>query len=257
MKNVVAYIRVSTDNQANDDKFGLEEQKNMIIEYCAKFDMKIIKWFSDIGESGAKYRPGFDEIIYGEVVNPPVEAVIVAKSDRVARDINVYFFYQGSLLRKGIELISISEDFGQFGVFANALKSFVITCAEMERRNINQRTSGGRRIKASAGGYSGGRTPFGYKAQNHQMVINEDEADIVRDIFNLKDKKGFTYQQICDYLNNAGKTNRSGTIFSISTIQVIYGNRKVYQGMYKYGKDSNWVKGVHKPILTEEVPNDN
>ncbi len=251
MKNVVAYIRVSTDGQIGEDKFGLEVQREQIIDYCKKNDMNILKWYSDEGESGAKYRPGFDEIVYGDVGNPPYEAVIVAKSDRVARDINVYFYYQGALLRKNIDLISICEDFGQFGVFANMLKAFTLTCAEMERENINKRTSAGRTVKSSKGGYSGGRTPFGYKAENHQMVIVPEEAEIVKDIFRLKDKESYTYKSICDYLNVRGKTNRSGTKFSISTIQVIYGNKKVYQGLYKYGKGSNWVKGVHEPILTD------
>ena len=86
--NVAAYIRVSTDGQCGDDKFGLDVQKQIINEYCAKNGMTILRWYMDEGESGAKERPGFDEIVYGEVSNPPTEAVIVAKSDRVARDIN-------------------------------------------------------------------------------------------------------------------------------------------------------------------------
>lgn len=253
MKNVVAYIRVSTDGQLGEDKFGLEAQRTQIIDYCAKNDMNILKWYSDEGESGAKYRPGFDEIVYGEVSNPPYEAVVVAKSDRVARDINIYFYYQGALLRKNIELISITEDFGQFGVFANMLKAFTITCAEMERENINKRTSAGRAVKSSKGGYSGGRTPYGYKAENHQMVLVSDEAEIVKIIFRMKDDEGITYKAICDYLNSLGKTNRSGTKFSISTVQTIYENKKVYQGWYKYGKNAEWVKGVHEPILKTQV----
>lgn len=252
MKNVVAYIRVSTDGQLGDDKFGLEAQREQIIEYCAKNDMNILKWYSDEGESGAKYRPGFDEIVYGEVSNPPYEAVVVAKSDRVARDINIYFYYQGALLRKNIELISICEDFGQFGVFANMLKAFTLTCAEMERENINKRTSAGRSVKSAKGGYSGGRTPFGYKAENHQMVLVPDEAEIVKTIFRMKDDEGLTYKTIVEHLNSEGKTNRSGTKFSISTIQTIYENMKVYQGYYRYGKNAEWVDGVHEPILAKE-----
>lgn len=58
-----------------------------------------------------------------------------------------------------------------------------------------------------------------------------------------------TYQTICDSLNEAGKTNRSGTKFSISTLQVIIGNEPLYQGMYRYGKGGEWVKGEHEPIL--------
>ncbi len=253
MKNVVAYIRVSTDGQVGEDKFGLDAQKEQIIEYCAKNDMNIVKWYSDEGESGAKYRPGFDEIVYGEVTNPPYEAVVVAKSDRVARDINIYFYYQGALLRKNIELISITEDFGQFGVFANMLKAFTLTCAEMERDNINKRTSAGRSVKSSKGGYSGGRPPYGYKAANHNLEIVPEEAEIVKTVFRMKDGEGKTYKNICDYLNSLGKLNRSGTKFSISTIQVIYENKKVYQGFYRYGKNADWVQGVHSPILAPDM----
>ena len=93
MKKVVGYIRVSTDGQCSEDKFGLEVQERQIREYAEKNDMEIVRWFKDEGESGAKERPGFDEIIYGEISNPPYEAVIVAKSDRVARDINIYYYY--------------------------------------------------------------------------------------------------------------------------------------------------------------------
>lgn len=246
--NVIAYIRVSTDGQVGEDKFGLDVQKQTIQDYCDKNGHIILKWFTDEGESGAKERPGFDEIVYGEVSNPPYEAVIVAKSDRVARDINVYYYYKMLLTKKNVSLISIAEDFGQFGVFANMLEAFTLCVAEMERDNINKRTSGGRKVKAARGGYSGGRPPYGYTPQNGKLVIVPDEAEIVRFVIQSKDN-GMTYQMICDALNKAGKTNRSGTKFSISTLQVIIDNKPLYQGMYRYGKDSEWTKGEHEPIL--------
>lgn len=252
MKNVVAYIRVSTDGQVGEDKYGLEAQKEEIEEYCRKNKFNIMKWYSDEGESGAKYRPGFDEIVYGEVGNPPVEAVVVAKSDRVARDINIYFYYQGALLRKGIELISITEDFGQFGVFANLLRAFTLQCAELERENINKRTSAGRIIKAGRGGYSGGRAPMGYRVQGGKLVVNEDEAKAVRRIFELRDN-GMPLLTIVDTINKEGYKTRGGKEFVISTVQSIVKNRKTYQGYYHYGKSGEWVNGEHEPILGEEL----
>ena len=245
---VVAYIRVSTDNQCGDDKFGLDVQRKNIMDYCTANGMEIVKWFSDEGESGAKERPGFDEIVYGDVSNPPYEAVVVAKSDRVARDINIYFYYKMLLLKKDIKLISIAEDFGQFGVFANMLEAFTLCVAEMERDNINKRTSGGRRVKASKGGYSGGQAPMGYKVQNGQLVINEDEAEAVRKIFEWRDG-GATLMSIVEELNDEGYHTRKGNKFVISTVQSIVNNRKTYEGWYRYGKDGEWVKGQHKPIL--------
>jgi site-specific DNA recombinase len=248
MKNVVAYIRVSTDGQCGDDKFGLEVQREQIIEYCSKNDMNILKWYTDEGESGAKEREGFDEIVYGDVNNPPYEAVVVAKSDRVARDINIYYYYKMLLIKKDIKLISIAEDFGQFGVFASMLEAFTLCVAEMERDNINKRTSSGRKAKASKGGYSGGRPPYGYTPLNGKLIIVPEEAEVVKYVIESKDK-GETFQRICDSLNAQGKTNRSGTKFSISTLQVIIDNKPLYQGMYRYGKDSEWIEGEHEPIL--------
>lgn len=252
MKNVVAYCRVSTDAQAGEDKFGIEAQKEQIMQYCAKNDMQISGWYIDEGKSGAKEdRPEFDKLIYGtDVQNPPVEALVVAKSDRVARDINIYFYYKHELLKKGMELVSVTEDFGQLGVFSDALEALVLVMAKMERENITKRTSGGRAVKAAKGGYSGGRPPFGYKPIGGVLTVIPDEADTVRKIFDMK-KDGATYKEICDELNAEGKTNRSGSKFSISTVQTILGNENTYKGLYRYGKTGKWVKGQHEPILKD------
>lgn len=249
MKNVVAYLRVSTDGQTGDDKFGLESQRQMIIDYCAKNELNILDWYTDEGISGATDdRPAFNRIVYGEVTNPPYEAVVVAKSDRIARDIYIYFAYRNELRKKNIDVISVTEDFGMFGVYAPILEAMLAAMAQVERQNINMRTSGGRKVKAAQGGYSGGRAPMGYKVQNGNLVINEDEAPTVRRAFELRDS-GMVLMNIVDTLNKEGYTTRNGKPFVISTVQSIINNRKTYEGWYHYGKDGEWVKGVHEPIL--------
>lgn len=248
MINVIGYTRVSTDGQTGEDKFGLDVQRKQIEEYAAAHDMTVVKWFCDEGESGAKERPGFDEIIYGEVSNPPYEAVVVAKSDRVARDINVYYYYKMMLMKKDVKLISICEDFAAFGVFAPMLEAFTLCVAEMERDNINKRTSAGRKVKAAQGGYSGGRAPMGYKVQDKKLVINPEESPAVLRAFALRDNH-MTLSAIVDALNREGYHTRNGKPFVISTVQSILNNRKTYEGYYRYGKDGEWVKGQHEPIL--------
>ena len=248
--DVIGYTRVSTDGQCGDDRFGLEVQRAAIEDYCRKNDMTIVRWISDEGESGAKERPGFDEIVYGEVSNPPYQAVVVAKTDRVARDINVYYYYKMMLTKKDIKLISIAEDFGQFGVFSSMLEAFTICCAQMERENITKRTSSGRAQKAKQGGYAGGSAPMGYKVVDHKLVINEEEAEVVRFIFKNK-AEGNSMRGTVSALNSAGYKTRNGKPFVISTVQSIWNNEKTYRGYYKYGKDGEWVKGQHEPILNE------
>ena len=112
------------------------------------------------------------------------------------------------------------------------------------------RTSSGRRVKAKAGGYSGGRSPYGYKVENGQLVLNESEVPIVKMVFEGLDA-GRTLWDIADSLTAAGLTTRKGTAFRESNVRSIRDNRPFYEGMYKYGKDMNWVKGVHTPILTK------
>ena len=45
--NVVGYLRVSTDEQGADDKFGLDAQREKIQRYCDKNGMRIVKWYQD------------------------------------------------------------------------------------------------------------------------------------------------------------------------------------------------------------------
>lgn len=254
MRNAVAYMRVSTNGQAREDAFGLDAQKEQIVEYCKANDIKILDWFIDEGVSGADARkPGLDAIVNGAAVNPPVEMVVTAKNDRISRKVEYYYAYKIKLQEVGISIVSVAEDFGRDGMFTPILEALTAAMAEVERGIITARTSGGRKAKASRGGYSGGRTPYGYKVDKNigGMVINEEQAKVVRLIFEMK-KNSFTLRRITDTLNDNGYTNKSGGKWSISSVQVILSNEKTYRGFYKYGEGMDWVKGQHEPILKDE-----
>lgn len=246
----VAYCRVSTDGQIGEDRFGIPAQREQIQNYCDQKGIEIVGWFIDEGVSGAKERrPEFDKILQGAVTNPPIDYVVVAKTDRISRDINLYYAYKNLLQKQGLEILSVAEDWSnQDKLTAMILENFLAMAATVERENIRVRTSSGRSLKARSGGYAGGRRPYGYSVQDGKLVIDETEAKAVRLIFGMKDR-GETFQAICEALNKSGFVTKSGKPFVISTIQVILGNRPVYEGKYKYGKDSEWVPGAHKAIL--------
>ena len=93
-KNAIGYIRVSTDEQASDDKYGIEVQKREILLYANNNGYNIVDWRIDKISGAKDNRPEMDKILYGEdVTNPPYQAVIVFKNDRVARDTKLYFYY--------------------------------------------------------------------------------------------------------------------------------------------------------------------
>lgn len=106
-------------------------------------------------------------------------------------------------------------------------------------------------MKASCGGYAGGRCPYGYKVVGGRLVINEEEKPIVLFVFREL-KKGTPRLTIAEMLNDAGFRTRNGKHFYDSSVRSIAENERTYRGMYKYGNDMDWVKGVHEPILTDD-----
>lgn len=244
MTKVVAYTRVSTDAQV--DKFGLDAQREQIQAYCDAHDLEITMWYCDKGVSGVKEeRPAFDRLLYGEIENPPVSAVVVAKNDRVARDIKLYYYFKMVLKRKNIELISVAEDFGDMGYMATFMEALTVCFAEMERENITRRTFAGRKQKANKGGYAGGRPPYGYDVVDGELVVNEMEAMVVREVFGLRND-GLTLRQIAEVMNGKNVRTQTNKEFTSGTVQNILKNEGVYKGELKYGKV---YKGSQERIL--------
>lgn len=251
-KNAIGYVRVSTKGQASDDKFGIEAQKQSILLYANENGYNIVDWKIDEKSGAEDDRPALNEILYGEnITNPPFEAVIVFKNDRLARNTKLYFYYFYTLEKRNIKLLSTKEEFAEDSDFANIYRSLLQFVAEQERKNIALRTSKGRSLKAACGGYSGGRCPYGYKVVSGRLIINEEEKPIVEFVFE-EHAKGTPMLTIADKLNDLGYRTRKGTRFQNTSVRSIVKNKPLYQGMYKYGKEMNWVKGVHEPILKEE-----
>ena len=252
LKNAVGYIRVSTEQQAKDDKFGVDSQKSAILTYADKNGYCIVDWKIDEISGTADERPAFNEILNGEVItNPPIEAVIAFKTDRIARDTKVYFYYLYVLEKRNIKLLSTQEDFVEGSEFASIYRSLLLFVAEQERKNIALRTGRGRSTKAQCGGYSGGRVPFGYKASNGRLVVNEDERPIVEFVFK-EYRQGVPMLTIAEHLNAMGYRSRKGGMLYNSNVKSIVSNENFYNGMYRYGNMKSWVKGVHEPILKDE-----
>lgn len=250
-KNAVGYIRVSTKQQADEEKYGIDVQKQAILLYANDNGYNIVDWKIDEISGAKDDRPALNDILYGDVTNPPFEAVIIFKNDRLARDTKLYFYYLYTLEKKNIKLMSVKEEFNEGSELANIYMALLQFVAEQERKNIALRTSKGRSIKAQCGGYSGGRCPYGYKVENGRLIINEEEKPIVEFIFEKKDE-GVPMLTMVDLLAEQGYKTRKGRSFQVSTIKSIITNEPLYRGMYKYGKEMNWVKGVHEPILKGE-----
>lgn len=248
MKKAIGYLRLSTKEQ--DEKFGLEAQKQAISEYATANDYEIVEWVKDVVSGVKENRAGLDRILFDtKIANPPFEAVIVYKSDRIARKIEMFFYYEWLLMKKNVNLVSVNDGFPDVpNEYKGIIKSFILFSAEQERHNIALRTSGGRAIKAKCGGYAGGHPPFGYAVENGQLKIDEREAYVVREIFNYR-SEGLAYAHIANALNERELFTKTGNLWTGAQVFYILKNENTYRGFYKYGKTNEWVQGQHEAIL--------
>lgn len=231
------YIRVSTDNQIGEDRFGIAAQREAIEAFCAASGTKIDKWYYDEGVSGAKMdRPGLQELL-ADASNGQVKALVVAKMDRIARDLMAQLWIEKELLKHGVEIISAGEPFrGQDP--ANVLfRQIIGAFAQFEKSRISERMSGGRRQKAKRGGYAGGRAAFGYKAKkgSKRLELDPEKAVTVRRVFEIKaEVPKASLQFIADKLNGEGHTTAMGKEFTRVQVKRILEREDLYKGDYTY-----------------------
>lgn len=261
------YIRVSTDDQL---EFSPDAQKKALIEYAKKngyqIDDRYI--FIDEGISGtsAKRRPAFMKMIAIAKSKPkPFDAILVHKFDRFARSREDSVVYK-SLLRKdcGIKVISITEQMedDKFGVI---LEAMLEAMAEYYSLNLSDEVMKGMIEKAGRGQVQHPAT-FGYKTVNGKYEIDEDQAEIVRMVFNKFINENVHCSSIARIINAMGVKNIRGNMWDVRGIKRMLRN-PAYIGTLRWnyiGRDKNyksWIKdesewvvieNAHAPIITKK-----
>lgn len=83
----------------------------------------------------------------------------------------------------GVNLICVEDEIDSSKEAGKQLISIIAAVAEMERENIRVQTMIGRDQKAREGKWNSGFAPYGYKLENGELVIAEDEVEIIQMIF--------------------------------------------------------------------------
>lgn len=249
MKRACVYTRVSTAEQAAEG-YSIEEQERMCKAAIESKGWAYIGTYSDPGVTGRTMdRPGLQKMITA-INEKKIDAVVIYKLDRLSRkQRDTMTIIEDVLLKNDIALMSLNETLDTSTPWGRAMIGILSSFNQMESENIQMRTAMGRKAKVEKGGYAGGKPPIGYRVIDGELVINPEEAEIVRLVFELR-KSGMTLVGIADELNNRGYKTKKGGAFLHSAIQTILANEETYKGHYKYGKSS--VDNQHEPILKEE-----
>jgi len=260
----VMYARVSTEEQATEG-YSIKAQKDLLNTYAEKHNLTIISEYIDEGKSG-KSIDGRPQMIHllEDAKQEKFEAVIVYKLDRLARKTRDSLEIVETLGSHGVQLISLSENIDTTTPHGKMFYTVLSSLAEMERDQIVGRVKMGMTQRAKEGKWNGGQC-FGYDAKEKKLVVNENEAKIVKEIFDYADQ-GFGYKKIVGILNQKGYITKRGNVFSIGTLKGILDN-PVYIGKVRFNQYENWaekrrsgknndaiiVDGEHEAIIPEDL----
>lgn len=235
------YTRVSTSMQV--DGYSLDAQRDKLRKYAEYEDMTIVGEYSDEGFSGKniqgrlEFQRMLNDIQEGK---DGVSFVLVFKLSRFGRNAADVLNSLQLMQDFGVNLICVEDGIDSSKDSGKLMISVLSAVAEIERENIRTQTMAGREQKAREGKWNGGFAPYGYRLENGNLMIAEDEAEVIRIIYDRYIHTNEGLSAVANYLNNHGYTKKlrqNGTIpgFSSNFVKDVLDN-PVYMGKIAYGR---------------------
>ncbi len=217
----VIYARYSSDKQSEQ---SIEGQLRVCHDYAERNNYAIVGEYIDRALTGTTdKRPEFLRMIE-DSKKRTFDYVIVYQLDRFARNRYDSAIYKSKLAKNNVRVISAQENISDdaSGVL---MESVLEGMAEYYSKELSQKTKRGMKESILKGNWTGGYIPYGYNIVDHKFVINENEAIIIRKIFdqyigNMKMK------DIAKELNEMGIKNKLNKPFASSYISRILQNKK-------------------------------
>ena len=260
-KKCYIYTRVST--MAQTEGYSLEAQVERLREYAEYRNLQIVGEYCDAGKSGKsiKGRPAFQEMM-DDIVNgkDDVSYVLVFKLSRFGRNAADVLKSMQLLNDYDVDLVCVDDAIDSSTQGGRLTLSILSAVAEIERENITVQFNAGRMQKVLEGGWPGGPVPYGYQNIKKQMQIEPAEAELVRKMFETFLLDGMTTTSVVAYMNEHGYRRvikgeeRPFTYdFVAKTLENPFYCGKILYGKRSKKKDIMVIKGIHEPIVNENL----
>ena len=208
--------------------------------------MEIVNEYSDEGKSGKSVegRPEFQRMLDNiENGTDEVQFVLVFKLSRFGRNAADVLNSLQRMQDFGVNLICVEDGIDSSKDSGKLMISVLSAVAEIERENSLVQTMEGRKQKAREGKWNGGFAPYGYELVNGELQIAEDEAEIIRLIYDKFIHTNMGISAIAAWLNQhryKKKKRQNNTLdaFAASFIKGVLDN-PVYCGKLAYGRRKN------------------
>lgn len=247
MIRAAIYARVSTDIQA-EKGYSIDTQLAACRQSAQEIGADIIKEFVDNGYSGEYIeRPDMENLRKG-IKNKDFDFVIVYDPDRLARNLAHQLIITEEIEKSGAQLkfVSVTFEHSPEGKLFYSIRGAI---SSYEKEKIKERTMRGKRGKLQAGKLVFNANPLGYDwdADKCMYVVNEDEAKVIRLIYDLCINEGLGTRCIALELNERAIPTQKNKKWSQPSIHKILTN-EIYAGVH-YG-----MKYYHKKTgLKDEV----
>lgn len=250
---IAAYARVSTEKESQVESF--EKQIEFFNEFTKKNGYELYKLYADEGISGKqiKHRKQFQAMMQDAKANK-FDKVVVKDVSRFARNTVDLLQSIRELKSYGIEV-----DFLNNGEIMEGGSEFILTIlgamAQQESANMSKRVKFGKDITAKKG-----RVPnivFGYDKipdERYTLKINEEEAKIVKEIFESYVYKGIGTTKIAWDLNDRGIRTKKTKSKWVQTSIVRMLKNPIYTGRVtnKKSEVTDFITGTRKDLPEEE-----
>ena len=251
------YLRVSTEEQAQEG-FSVRAQEQKLKDFAKIKDWSIYNIYIDEGKSGKNLteRPAIQEMI-ADIKKGYVKNVLVFKIDRLTRSTSDLLHLTDLFNQQECAFNSLTESIDTQTASGRMFLKIIGIFAEFERENIIERSKIGIERKIREGYAIGGHSSYGYERAKGQKVqaINEQEAEIVREIFDMYVNEGISITDIARRLNVRKVPTKKGAAWEATSVKRILTNCN-YIGKVRHHvndqKREYSVKGRHKAIIDKE-----
>ena len=262
---IAIYARKSNDENLMGEVTSLDAQTGCCRSYIQiqkeKGWVECSEKFEDPNESGKDLRRPSMKRLLRAVAQGRVNGVIVYKLDRLTRNRKDFDGLLELFEKHNVALISATESLDTKSPQGRLMVSMLMQFAQYSRELDVERSKDFHLARAKKGLWCGGLAPLGYDLKEKLLVINEDEAKLVRRIFELYIERQSTFR-VADELNRRGYRRKvyttekgepfGGKSFDPDTIVRIL-QRKVYIGFVTNDRTGLEFPGQHKPIVDPQV----
>jgi len=233
IQRAALYTRVSTDMQVEAESLGTQEKQ--LREYCSYQKIVVHDLYTDAGISGAhtENRPAFQKMMK-DAREGKFNIVIVAKIDRISRNLADLLHLIHTLEEHHVDFVSISQQFDTSTPMGRLTLNILGSFAQFERDIIAERTRENMMERAKKGKWNGGVIPYGFKVVEDHLEPEPKEAEFVRMMYReyLKQR---SLRAVAIMANARDAKPRFRNAFAGSSIKQILVN-PIYRGAACYNK---------------------